>query len=67
MLMWSDFEVAKGIHKEREQAAQEGWQLRQAFATVGEAISFSLRLRRWLHSLQFGFGKAQDEQQIVCC
>jgi hypothetical protein len=67
MLYWSDFQIAKAIHKEREQMAQQQWMLKQAFAKSREARVFSRHIEQWLHNLKRVFSQSQHEQGFDCC
>lgn len=52
MLYWSDFQVAKAIHKEREQVAQKDWLLKQALAMSNDTSAYSPYFGRLLNSLK---------------
>ena len=67
MLFLSDFEVAKSMHKEREQAAQQGWLMEKHLDTSEETNWFSIRFGQWLDNLRAVFDKTQDKRRSVSC
>lgn len=67
MLYWSDFQIAKSIHKEREHMAQRQWLFRQAFAQSHEANVYSRYIDQWLYNLKRIFIESKHGQQFDCC
>lgn len=67
MFFWSDFVVAKTIHKEREQAVLESWALKQAQAESKNAPLLPYQLGQWWQKLSRIFQRSQSKQEFVCC